>query len=266
MLRVSLRRRWALLLGLSALTAGCVSESVGRPECLPQVVLESADLPCHCQGEVVGEGDLETECSCGDAGFECADPADCELLLVSDASDVWDALPEFAAMSGLLPITVDLVAATALELHAETLCTGWSECEPATFSEATLPEGMHFSQEDPLYGSWYHQVLHVDEGVRFRLRVYVEDVHPWSPPYVPSLKVVSPCTKPCEPGTSRCPGDQVCFTPNWLYCLHCLELSERVCACWTPTGPEPDGTECMVCHTDVCSNGACDRGVCDVYF
>lgn len=100
-----------------------------------------------------------------------------------------------------------------------------------------------------------------DTTIRFR--GIMRDTHPSRWNFSPMLEVVSACSTPCSTGEFRCPADNTCWSSFDAYCRLCGGQSKEACACQSPEGVLPDGSECHFWVSgDVIQSGTCLTGIC----
>lgn len=100
-----------------------------------------------------------------------------------------------------------------------------------------------------------------DTTVRFR--GIMRDTHPSRWNFSPTLELLSACSAPCESGEFRCPTDNTCWSSFDAYCRLCGGQTKEACACQSPEGILPDGSECHFWMSgDVIQSGTCQVGVC----
>jgi hypothetical protein len=109
----------------------------------------------------------------------------------------------------------------------------------------------------------------IQAGSAIRLRPYLHDMHPASPPVVPIVQILPPCTEPCGLDERRCPTDTVCYPVGERFCLCCGLNQPKFCACESPQVVDfPQMTAADQCDyrlsPDTGFVGTCQNGECVV--
>ncbi len=98
---------------------------------------------------------------------------------------------------------------------------------------------------------------------RVRFRGILRDTHPSRWNFSPMLETLPACSAPCMDGEFRCPADDTCWSSFESYCRLCAGQTKEACACQSPEGNQPDGSDCRVWVSgDVIRSGTCQAGVC----
>ena len=101
----------------------------------------------------------------------------------------------------------------------------------------------------------------IDTTIRFR--GIMRDTHPSRWNFSPMLEIISACATPCSTGEFRCPADNTCWPSFDAYCRLCGGQSKEACACQSPEGVLPDGSDCHFWVSgDVIQSGTCLAGIC----
>lgn len=288
--RLPLRVQVAVIALTLASPTGCSdSLSDSLPPCADDGPAPYSVGLCLCGQEELDRATMGPECACDALDVACFDTSACGHQLVADATDVWNALPPFHKWfgpytTGVLPVTVDLVASTDLEVRLDGFCVEPPDCHPVVFlDEDPDREGRGGPVPDPVTGvslseiddyDYYglggvggdilKKVMHVAAGTRFRLRPLQYDIHPTLPSFAPAIRVMPPCDAPCNHGELRCFADGVCYPAGRGFCYGCTDLGVEVCECVDEAGPRPDGTTCEFWISgDQIKSGLCNDGICD---
>lgn len=168
-----------------------------------------------------------------------------------------------------VPISGDLQAAESIELTAADLkppasCLERPDCRRAVAIEISdqLPAITCQSTEQVLWKETC-AIVSFPAGARFRIRGILYDTHPGEWNFIPILQVLPPSDMPCREGELRCEADNTCFASFDDYCRTCLGQEKERCACQSPQGDLPNGSDCQYWLSgDVLQAGKCQAGVC----
>lgn len=193
-----------------------------------------------------------------DAGADDAGPRDCGPEQPVDGPAALDALaPDPYGRPGFRSewqSTSDLVATTAFRVLASDFtkpsdCDDF--CETSLFADGDIP-GVTAAR-----GGGYD----IAEGARFRLRFTVQFLAPAGD--FAQIHIQRPCTADCPERARRCDEDMACYTEGGGYCSACDHEPQQRCACVTPDGDAPDGTDCIIVTGDIAESGRCMDGFCE---
>ena len=153
---------------------------------------------------------------------------------------------------------------SAAELQVPSTCMERPDCRHAVaiWLHSQL-QGVACLQTENVLGGEYCANVSFPEGVVFRLRGLMRDMHPSQWNYIPVLEILPASDVPCLEGEFRCTADNTCFANYVGYCQDCQGLEKERCACQSPQGDLPDGSECQYWVSgDVLEAGKCRAGVC----
>lgn len=77
------------------------------------------------------------------------------------------------------------------------------------------------------------------------------------------IEILPPADARCDEGQMKCDVDKVCYDRYQNYCLFCLALTQKECACRDESGLLDNGTTCnQFTRPDAIETGKCFRGKC----
>jgi hypothetical protein len=198
------------------------------------------------------------------ASTEVRQPADL-LNIISGLdwtySGGYTSLP--APVSGDLEVPQALTL-TAAEIQAPASCLDRPDCRHAVAIELSkqLP-AISCRLTEQVLGGDYCAAVDIPAGSRFRLRGILYDTHPAQWNFISVLQILPASDVPCLADELRCAADSTCFTGFDEYCRSCLGLEKERCACQSPEGSLPEGSDCQYWVSgDVLQSGKCRQGVC----
>jgi hypothetical protein len=167
------------------------------------------------------------------------------------------------------PVSGDLLATEALHLSASqiqapTSCLERPDCRHAvTIRLLNQVQTISCQQTEQVLGSEYCAEVNIPAGARFRILGILYDTHPGQWNYIPILQILPASDVPCLEGEFRCAIDNTCYANFDGYCRSCLGLEKERCACQSPEGDLPNGSDCQYWQSgDVLMAGKCRAGVC----
>lgn len=168
-----------------------------------------------------------------------------------------------------VPVSGDLQAAEAMLIPAASLappetCLQRQDCRQAVAIEIS-PRLSAVSCNKVEQVLWKEVCAEVSlpAGARFRMMGILYDTHPGQWNYIPILQLLPASDVPCLEGELRCQSDSTCFASFDDYCRTCLGLAKERCACQSPQGNLPNGSDCEFWLSgDVLQAGKCWWGVC----
>ena len=168
-----------------------------------------------------------------------------------------------------VPISGDLQVAEAFSLAAGDLqapptCTERTDCRHTVAIELTTQlQGFSCKQTEQVLWREFCADVSIPTGARFRMRGILYDTHPGQWNYIPILQILPASDVPCLEGEFRCAVDNTCFVGFDDYCRTCQGLEKERCACQSPEGNLPNGSDCQYWQSgDVLMAGKCRAGVC----
>lgn len=198
--------------------------------------------------------------------------ASTEIHNLSDLNSIISSLdwtPSGGYTSLQIPISGNLQVAVAFSLAAGDLqappsCMERTDCRHAVAIELTKQlQGFSCKQTEQVLWREFCSEVSFPTGARFRVRGILYDTHPGQWNYIPILQILPASDVPCLEGEFRCAVDNTCFAGFDDYCRTCLGLEKERCACQSPEGNLPNGSDCQYWQSgDVLVAGKCRTGVC----
>lgn len=124
-------------------------------------------------------------------------------------------------------------------------------------------EGANCLEEEPVLWLNSCKVVEFEQDTVLRFRVKLLDTHPGEWNYIPTIELVPSCSTPCQSNQFRCALDNTCWDSFDQFCRICLGKEKEQCACQSPQGDLPDGSDCQYWISgDVLEAGKCASGWC----
>jgi hypothetical protein len=189
-----------------------------------------------------------------------------ELAAIVEATPDWVTYGPYTR--GCLPASADIrisgtVTVGTADIEPPVSCQQRSDCRKAVwFRASSLPPGVECLEPE----QWYEFTLCAGLTLRdttVRLRMVMQDIHPSDANFVSVVDVLPACAAPCGSAEYACEATHTCWADPRDHCAYCLGGGNEVCACWSGTDPDPDGTRCEVAVSgDVYVPGSCRAGSC----
>jgi hypothetical protein len=196
-----------------------------------------------------------------------------EIHSLSDLNSIISSLdwtPSGGYTSLRVPISGDLQVAQAFtlaagELQTPPVCMERTDCRHAVAIELSKQlQGFTCQQTEQVLWREFCAEVSFPTEARFRVRGILYDTHPGQWNYIPILQILPASDVPCLEGDFRCAVDNTCFAGFDDYCRTCLGLEKERCACQSPEGSLPNGSDCQYWLSgDVLMAGKCRKGVCE---
>lgn len=168
-----------------------------------------------------------------------------------------------------VPVSGDLQAAAPLDIAASSLsapekCLQRQDCRHEVAIEISdQVAGVDCTRTEQVLWKETCAEATIQPGTRFRLRGILYDTHPGQWNYITILQILPPSDAACQEGQLRCAADSTCFADFDDYCRTCLGQEKENCACQSPEGNKPNGSDCQYWLSgDVLQSGKCWFGTC----